>query len=147
MFCSVKKKKRKKLQKKKTFNEDLTELVYSRIAEDSPKGKKTPISIAAFITARAHSKLYGYLDRLDDRVMYYDTDSMICKWTPGQSDVELRDHVGEMTSELDVDDYINELLSGGAENYEYVMRQEESLSVCEDLLLIIAEVRNCNMTS
>ena len=59
--------------------------------------------------------------------MYYDTDSVICKWTPGQSDVELRDHVGEMTSELDVDDYINELLSGGAENYEYVMRQEKSL--------------------
>ena len=52
---------------------------------------------------------------------------MICKWTPGQSDVELRDHVGEITSELDVDDYINELLSGGAGNYEYVMRQEKSL--------------------
>ena len=72
MFCKVSKKKKKEVTKKKTFNEDLTELVYSRIAEDSPKGKKTPISIAAFITARAHLKLYGYLDRLDDRVMYYD---------------------------------------------------------------------------
>ena len=41
MFCKVSKKK-KEVTKKKTFNEDLTELVYSRIAEDSPKGKEDP---------------------------------------------------------------------------------------------------------
>ena len=46
MFCKVsKKKKKKEVTKKKTFNEDLTELVYSRIAEDSPKERRPPFPL------------------------------------------------------------------------------------------------------
>lgn len=64
------------------------ELVYSHIAQDSPKGKRTNIFIAHFTAAQARLKLNEHLDRLDDRVLYHDTDSMFYKWKLGQDDVE-----------------------------------------------------------
>ena len=79
------------------------ELVYSHIAQDSPKGKRTNISIAHFTAAQARLKLNEHLDRLDDRVLYQDTD-----------------YLGETISELGADDYITEFVSGVAKNYGHI---------------------------
>lgn len=38
---------------------------------------KTNVVIAAYTTAQAQLQLYTYLERLDDRVLYCDTDSII----------------------------------------------------------------------
>jgi hypothetical protein len=48
---------------------------------------RTNVVIAAYTTAQARLKLYGYLERLNTRTLYCDTDSVIysCKkgeWEP-----------------------------------------------------------------
>lgn len=41
-----------------------------------------------FYRCTSSLKLNDHLDRLDDRVLYHDTDSMFYKWRLGQDDVE-----------------------------------------------------------
>ena len=57
---------------------------------------KTNIFIAIFTTAHARLKLYSALERLQERVLYYDTDSVIYKWRPGQSEIPLGVFFGRM---------------------------------------------------
>ena len=41
------------------------------------------------------------MEKLGDLVLYYDTDSVIYIWKPGQIEIELGDYLGDMTNELD----------------------------------------------
>ena len=59
---------------------DVIEFAYKKIEEDAVKGSKTKIFIAAFTTCQARLKLYESLEVLGDRVLYYDTDSVIYTW-------------------------------------------------------------------
>ncbi|PFX12657.1 putative DNA polymerase [Stylophora pistillata] len=59
----------------------------------------------------------------EDCVLYYDTDSVLYRWRPGESEIPLGDYLGDMTNELDADDYIMEFISAGAKNYGYVTHQ------------------------
>ena len=102
---------------------DVIELAYKKIDEDVVKGSKTNIFIAAFTTCQARLKLYESLEALGDRVLYYDTDSVIYTWKPGQTEIPLGDYLGDMTNELDEGDYIMEFVSeGGAKNYGYATK-------------------------
>ena len=94
----------------RVFSEDVLEVVFSYVDEDASEGKKTNIFIAAFTTAQARLKLYNYLDPLRDQVLYYDTYSVIYSCKPGQTTIALGDYLGDMTSELNEDDYINEVM-------------------------------------
>ena len=105
---------------------DVIELAYKKIEEDAVKGSKTNIFIAAFTTCQARLKLYESLEVLGDRVLYYDTDSVIYTWKPGQTEIPLGDYLGDMTNELDEGDYIVEFVSGGAKNYGYATKHGKS---------------------
>ena len=61
---------------------------------------KTNVVIAAFTTAYARLKLYGVLDMLQERVLYYDTDSVIFVSKHGEPEPPLGNHLGELTDEL-----------------------------------------------
>lgn len=50
--------------------------------------------------------------------MYYDTDSDIYKWRPGQVEIPLEVFLGDFTDEVEGDPII-EFASGGAKNYGY----------------------------
>jgi len=59
--------------------------------------------IAAYTTAHAHLKLYSYIEKLNDRVMYFDTDSAV--YTTDLSkrwlyEVPVGNSLGEMTDEM-----------------------------------------------
>jgi len=60
---------------------------------------------------------------LGERVLYYDTDSVIYLEEEGQPNPVLGDYLGEFTSELDPDDSIVEFVSGGPKNYGYKTKQ------------------------
>lgn len=64
-------------------NEDLMEVVTTMAEEEYERSVKTNVFIAAFTTSHARLKLYGALDTLKERVLYYDTDSVIYRWKPG----------------------------------------------------------------
>ena len=78
------------------------------------------------MTTQARLKSYHYLNRLRDQVLYYDTDSVIFPCKPGQITITLGDYLGDMTNELNEDDYITEFVSGSAKNYGYLTKQGKS---------------------
>ena len=102
-------------------NEDVLEAVYTEIEENIIPSNKTNIFIACFTTAWARLRLYEALDVLQQQVLYYDTDSVIYRWKPGQPSIPIGDYLGEMTDELQ-GDVIEEFISGGAKNYGYTTR-------------------------
>ena len=55
------------------------------------------------------------------QVLYYDTDSVVYRWRPGQPYIAIGDFLGDMTDELD-EDVITEFVSGDAKNYGYKTR-------------------------
>jgi len=59
------------------------------------------------------------LEQLGERILYYDTDSVIYLQEEGQPNPVLGSYLGEFTSELDPDDHIVEFVSGGPKNYGY----------------------------
>ncbi|XP_049823364.1 uncharacterized protein LOC126265567 [Aethina tumida] len=60
------------------------------------------VVIAAFVTAQARLKLYEYLEMLDTRVLYYDTDSVIYVSNNLFPDPLTGKFIGDMTDELEV---------------------------------------------
>ena len=78
--------------------------------------------LASFITAQARLKLYNELDKLGDRVLYCDTDSIIfiCNLNdPDEYRPLIGEFLGELTNELDDDEYIVEYVSAGPKNYSF----------------------------
>jgi hypothetical protein len=69
--------------------------------ERVPSLRHTSEVIGAFVTAGARIYLYGYLDRLQDKAIYCDTDSVLYI-QPNDAPVlvETGENLGEMTSEL-----------------------------------------------
>ena len=116
------------VQSLRVCTDDILEVVYQQIPENDPPNPKTNIFIAAFTTCHARLKLYSYLHRLKEQVLYYDTDSVIYTWRPGQPHIETGDFLGEMTDELD-GDTIKTFVSGGAKNYAY--KTVEDRYVCK----------------
>ena len=97
--------------------DDLLEVVYKQHADNDLPSDRTNIFIAAFTTCWARLKLYSYLETLQQQVLYYDTDSVIYKWSPGQCKIPTGDFLGEMMR--NDGDHIIEFVSGGAKNYGY----------------------------
>ena len=64
--------------------DDILEAVFKSVKENAVKGTKTNIFVAAFTTCHALLKLYESLDTIQKQVLYYDTDSVVYKWRPGQ---------------------------------------------------------------
>jgi len=81
--------------------------------------------IAAYTTAHARLKLYSYIERLGDRVMYFDTDSLVYLSdlkNENQYEVPVGSSLGEMTDELreyGLGAVMEEFVSGGRKNYSY----------------------------
>lgn len=87
---------------------------------------ETSVVHAAFVTAHARLKLYSELEKIDERVLYFDTDSIIFISKPGEYEPILGNYLGDLTSELNKDDYIEEFVSAGPKNYGYRTKQGKS---------------------
>ncbi|XP_074109281.1 uncharacterized protein LOC141534036 [Cotesia typhae] len=93
------------------------------------------VVIAAFTTAQARLKLYNYLDVLNEKVLYYDTDSVIYV-SDGTNDLATGDFLGDLTDELESygkGSYISSFVSGGPKFYSYVIKHEGKTSECSKL--------------
>ena len=102
------------------INDDMVEVYYQHQEEDIPVSPNLNIFVAAFTTCHARLKLYEALEPLGERVLYYDTDSIIyLEEKPGQLKPDLGHYPGDFTSELGTDEYIEEFVSGGPKNYGY----------------------------
>ncbi len=91
---------------------------YKSVGDFVGPNSKANVVVAAFTTAYARLKLYDLLDLLQERVLYYDTDSVIYVSEPGKPEPSLGNYLGDLTDELD-GDYITKFMSGGPKNYAY----------------------------
>jgi G:T-mismatch repair DNA endonuclease (very short patch repair protein) len=91
------------------------------VAEEKiPNLRHTNEVIGAYVTTGARIHLYKYLDRLGTRAIYTDTDSVVYIQDESQPRlVEVGDRLGDMTNELQPDEFIQEFVSGGPKNYAY----------------------------
>ncbi|XP_033096042.1 uncharacterized protein LOC117100449 [Anneissia japonica] len=97
------------------FSENVAEIKHTFIDEKVPINKKGNVVLAAFTTAHARLKLYQVLEKLQRRVLYYDTDSIIFTVKPNEWEPPLGDYLGELTNEIDPKDgnHITQFVSGG----------------------------------
>ena len=99
-------------------NDNMVEVQYKSVNEFGEPNNKTNVIVAAFTTAYARLKLYDLLDLLQERALYYDTDSVIYVSEPGKPDPPLGNYLGDLTDELN-GDHITVFVSGGPKNYAY----------------------------
>jgi hypothetical protein len=72
------------------------------------------------VAAGARIHIYCYLNRLQDKAIYCDTDSCIYEQpNKGFPLVETGDKLGEMTFELKPDEIISEVVCAGPKNFTY----------------------------
>jgi len=107
------------------ISDNLVAVNYKKHDDYAEVMQNTNPIIAAYTTAIARLKLYSYIERLQDRVLYFDTDSIIYVTdltNPSHHMIETGSSLGEMTNELkDFGPYayIEEFVSGGPKNYAY----------------------------
>jgi len=100
-------------------SDDVVWISWKHSAEEHvPNLRHTNEVISAYVTAGARMHLYRYLDRLGERAIYCDTDSVIYiqpKDVPNH--VDTGDKLGDMTYELLTTEYICVFVSGGPNYY------------------------------
>ena len=104
------------------INDDMVEVHYQYEKEDIPVSPNLNIFVACFTTCHARIKLYETLQSLGERVLYYDTDSIIYCTDEGQTNPDLGPYLGQLTNELKGNDHIVEFVSGGPKNYGYTTK-------------------------
>ena len=77
--------------------------------------------IASFTTANGRMRLYRELDKLGDRVIYMDTDSIVYTYqsVEGEPHPPYGEYLGQWTNELKPGDSITQFVSAGPKSYAY----------------------------
>ncbi|XP_041466934.1 uncharacterized protein LOC121417330 [Lytechinus variegatus] len=88
----------------------------------------TNVVMAAYTTSHARLKLYTYLETLQDRVLYYDTDSVFfIQRNDVPCPLQTGNYLGDLTDEVMGDfgkgAYISEFYAGGPKNYAYKVKR------------------------
>ena len=103
------------------MNDEMVEVVYKQVDDEESVQVNINIFVACFTTCWARLKLYreGLRKVPPERVLYFDTDSIIFSHRPGEPTPPTGDHLGEFTSELKPGDHIVEFAAAGPKNYGY----------------------------
>ncbi|XP_076873809.1 uncharacterized protein LOC143523314 isoform X1 [Brachyhypopomus gauderio] len=104
-----------------SFVSDTTALIqWCYSTGDSCPTRDINVFLGAFTTAHARLELYNLMDRLGDRLLYSDTDSVIFVSREGDWEPPLGPYLGDLTDEIGGGDYITEFCSGGPKTYGYL---------------------------
>ena len=126
------------------YTEDVLEVTTVKKEGAWAPNTRGNIFIALFTTVIARLKLYEALDVLQQRVLYYDTDSVIYKSKPDDEKLPLGKFLGQFTDEIS-GDFIDEFGSAGPKSYSY--RTNANKTECKSKGLknthAVREVLNC----
>ena len=116
------------------MNDDIIEVEYKHFEDFEPLSVNTNVTIAAFCTSWARLKLWSVMNKLGDRVLYHDTDSIIFSVKDGEYIPPLGEYLGQLTNELSCKElgckgcsghYIVEFISCGPKNYTFRLNTGE----------------------
>ena len=108
-------------------NHEVMEMFYTMKDPFVEASDRTNVVLAAFTTAQARIKLYRVMHALGRRVCYNDTDSIIYTVKEGKWEPPFCDHLGELTNELDDNDWIVTFVSAGPKNYAYMSTPRQTM--------------------
>ena len=98
-------------------NDDMVQMTYNFKDHFIDNSNNTNIYIACFTTSSARLMLCDKLDYLQEKVLYFDTDSVIYI-DDGTKNIKTGDMLGEMTDEL-AGDVITQYVSTGPKSYSF----------------------------
>ena len=110
------------------INENRVEMRWRYTKDFIQASDKTNVVVAAYTTAQARLKLYNYLEQLNERALYCDTDSIVFTTKPGESELFTGDYLGDLTNE-EPDYAIEGFVTGGPKNYAY--KRDNGTTVCK----------------
>ena len=108
------------------------------------------VVIACFTCAYGRLKMLFELTKLDDRVLYMDTDSIIFLSKPGYYEPKLGDYLGDFTDEINKQgegDFIQKFVSGGAKNYAFITKNGISKAIVKGFSLNNVAIQSINYDS
>jgi hypothetical protein len=113
------------------INDETLSVEYETKKELVSEDRSTNVILAAFVTAYGRLKLYEYLKRLGDSVLYFDTDSIVFLYDPEKPhiNVELGNFLGDLTDECPPGVHITEFCSSGAKSY--AMKLSDGSEICK----------------
>lgn len=121
--------------KRLEFTDNLCQIFYSINEEQIDSSSYTNVVIASFVTCQARLKLFDILHNINNRVLYFDTDSVIFIKRKNEYTPETGDFLGDFKSELEFGEYIVEFASAGPKNYVYRTNKERTKSVVKGITL------------
>ncbi|KAG1657413.1 hypothetical protein GQR58_023391 [Nymphon striatum] len=110
----------------KVITDDMIMLVHTnrKSALTSPKFANVPV--ASLTTAYARLNLYSVIENLDERLLYFDTDSLIYIDRKGEWSPATGPFLGELKDEVPGDSII-EFAAAGPKNYAYITLKGKSV--------------------
>lgn len=125
------------------ISDDVAMVQWRHADSRGPRIKDVNVFVGAMTTAHARLMLYELLDKLQQRILYCDTDSVVFTSQPGDWVPPLGPYLGDLTDEIDdgnvcgtpEEDYITEFVSGGPKCYSYRTRQGKTTVKCKGITL------------
>ena len=114
-------------------NDDMVQMTYNFKDQFVNNSKNTNIFIASYTTSHARLALYRKLDYLNDKVLYYDTDSIIYI-DDGKKSIKTGDMLGDMTDEFE-GKAITNFVSTGPKSYSFIYGNNEQKSAIKGFTL------------
>ena len=108
--------------------DEVVEMRWKNKNEFVEASKRTNVVLAAYTTAQARLKLYSYLEKLEKRPLYADTDSIIFATDENEWKPSLGDYLGDLTDEVPANK-ITHFVTGGPKNYGYKLDKPDTNSI------------------
>ena len=115
------------------INDDMVQMTYNFKDQFVDNSKNTNVYIACFTTSYARLMLYNKLDYLKEKVLYFDTDSIIYA-DDGTKNVKTGDMLGDMTAEISGKEITN-FVSTGPKSYSFKYGNNEQKSAIKGFTL------------
>ena len=115
------------------INDDMAQMTYNFKDQFVDNSKNTNIYIACFTTSHARLMLYNKLDYLKEKVLYFDTDSIIYV-DDGTKTIKTGDMLGDMTDELSGKGITN-FVSTGPKSYSFKYGDNDEKSAIKGFTL------------
>ena len=128
------------------LSEDMVQIDWKYVSDFMSANDMTNVFLAAFTTAHARLRLYDVLDSLNQKVLYFDTDSVIYVIRDGEDEPVIGDFLGDLTDELG-GKHIVEFVSAGPKNYAYRLNDETVCCKVKGFTLNHENAKNVNFDS
>ena len=115
------------------INDDMVQMTYYFKDQFVDNSKNTNIYITCFTTSHARLMLYNKLDYLKEKVLYFDTDSIIYV-DDGTKNIKTGDMLGDMTDELSGKGITN-FVSIGPKSYSFKYGDDDEKSAIKGFTL------------